>query len=126
VGEVAFALFLLIQVAQRDIQTNRLVAHLRVVEPAWLRFHTRIETDGPLNNVALPILLRFGYTLHRPRLDPFAIRVPGLSIASGLALEQPADPRSTQSRLRQITHHLPALPSPRNAFIGLPMVRRVQ
>ena len=55
VAEVALALLRRIEVAQRDIQPNKDFAQGRRIELLRRKLHTRIEADGPLDDIALAI-----------------------------------------------------------------------
>jgi hypothetical protein len=126
VAEVPLAFLLFIQIAQSDIQTNRLVALIGAVEPARFNLDTGVEIDRPFDNVTFSIGLRLGGTFHGSRLNPLLISIPGVEIFAWLTFQQARLAHAAQPRLGQVADHLPALAIAGYTFVGGPFIGWVE
>src|ERR1051326_4245065 len=98
VAEIPGAFFLLIEVAQRDVEAHRAVAHGGRIKLPRLDLQAWVEIHGPFNNVALSARLDLGYSFLSARHDPALIRVPRALIAARLAFQQSALPHAALDR----------------------------
>lgn len=122
VAKVSFATFLLVQVAQCNVQAHGAISHAGGVELARLHLQAGIETHRPLHNVALSFGLRLDRTFHRSVPDPFLVGVPSGLFGARLALENPTFANAAQARLGDIADHLPTGSIAGGAFVAFPSV----
>ena len=108
IAEVPFAAFLLIQIAQGDIQPHLPIALGGRIKLARRDLQARIKVHRPFNDVTMSAWLHLHRRFHCARLNPFPVGVPSLVVLARLTLKQPATANATEARLRKVHHHLPA------------------
>ncbi len=118
IPEIPRAAFLLVQVAESDVQPHGTVAELGRIEFSRCDFETWVKADRPFENVPLATRLRLGRAVHGVGLNPALVRRPGLQFRPRFAFHQAGRCYPTQPRLRQITNHLPTLPVAGGVLLG--------
>ena len=85
-------------------------------------FEAGAEGNAPLDDVAFAWCLWFGSSDHGAGGDPALVDLPGFRLGAGLAFQQAADANTTEPRLGEVAHHLPALAVAVRVVVAAPFV----
>src|SRR4051812_13393748 len=122
VAEVSRACFLLIEIAQCDVQPHLTIPVFgRVIKVSRFDLETRVKGDRPLDDVPFAFRLTLCHALLCASPDPVLVGIPGRFAPTWLAFQKAAHSDSSQTTFREVAYHLPGFAVPRRAFLAFPL-----